>query len=94
MQDTTALALRDLATDLRPSMVTWVSGQIKLAIDAEGISHDHEVKVELEHARTATAALFADYVDTTEEPRLSLFQRTPREGFTCWGNELREVRGA
>lgn len=42
MQDTTALALRDLATDLRPSMVTWVSGQIKLAIDAEGISHDHE----------------------------------------------------
>lgn len=24
-------------------------------------------------------------------PRLSLFQRTPREGFTCWGNELKET---
>lgn len=24
-------------------------------------------------------------------PRLSLFQRTPREDFTCWGNELREA---
>lgn len=23
-------------------------------------------------------------------PRLSLFQRTPREGFTCWGDQLRE----
>lgn len=24
-------------------------------------------------------------------PRLSLFQRTPREGFTCWGNQLQEA---
>lgn len=28
---------------------------------------DREVRVELEHARTATAALFADYVDSTAE---------------------------
>lgn len=28
---------------------------------------DDEVRVELEHARTASAALFADYVDTTAE---------------------------
>lgn len=25
------------------------------------------------------------------EPRLSIFQRTPREGFECWGNELKDA---
>lgn len=27
------------------------------------------------------------------EPRLSIFQRTPRAGFECWGNELAELGG-
>lgn len=42
MHDTALLTLQALASDLRPSLITWTSGQIKAAIRSTGICHDHE----------------------------------------------------